>query len=524
MPSGGTKTPIDSAAILQATGQVSGYGRVSYSVAGVDTAWMSPGQPLQPLADDPKFQTRGRLFDFPVNVNMVPRTRTNEQVTFEQLRALADNWDLLRTVIENEKDNLAKLKWKFKPKDEKDQPDDRCTALTELFQMPDGEHVWEDWLRMILEDMLVIDAATIFPVSNKGGDAIYGFEPVDGATIKRIIDGTGRTPLPPSPAYQQIMKGIQTVEYTRDQLIYRPRNIRTNRIYGFSPVEQIVMTINIALRRQVNTLSYYTEGNVPDLIFGVPSTWQPDQIKQFQDWWDALNSGQTKHKGRFVPDGVKPYNTKDITLKDDFDEWLARIVCFAFSTAPTPFIKQVNRATAQSAQEDAQAEGLLPRMNWVRNLINYIVWKYFGFKDLEFDWDMEAALDPLEAAQIDDINVRNATSSVDEIRQKRGDKPIGMGPAVFTATGPVPVTDFDKQQAEQAKQSAALAEQMANRPAPEPGPDPSDPNAKPTNEGAPAGANDKPPTDQPADGTSKFAAPYLKKKTLTSAPIRKRVM
>ena len=37
--------------------------------------------------------------------------------------------------------------------------------------------------------------------------------------------------------------------------------------------------------------------------------------------------------------------------KDEFDEWLARIVCYAFSLPPTAFIRQVNRATAETRRK-----------------------------------------------------------------------------------------------------------------------------------------------------------------------------
>ncbi|MCQ8219679.1 hypothetical protein NQH47_00005, partial [Burkholderia pseudomallei] len=111
----------------RATGQTPNYGVVDsrYVIQGTNTAWMSPGPGLPPLTEFPGAQTRGRQFDFPVNVNLIPRARTYEQVSFDQLRALADNCDILRLVIENEKDNLAALKWKFKPIDTKKKPDDR---------------------------------------------------------------------------------------------------------------------------------------------------------------------------------------------------------------------------------------------------------------------------------------------------------------------------------------------------------------------------------------------------------------
>ncbi len=44
---------------------------------------------------------------------------------------------------------------------------------------------------------------------------------------------------------------------------------------------------NIALRRQLWQLDYYTEGSIPDAPIGVPTNWTPEQIKQFQDYWDT---------------------------------------------------------------------------------------------------------------------------------------------------------------------------------------------------------------------------------------------
>jgi hypothetical protein len=41
-----------------------------------------------------------------------------------------------------------------------------------------------------------------------GWRELFALEPVDGATIRRVLDNTGRTPLPPDPAYQQIIKGL----------------------------------------------------------------------------------------------------------------------------------------------------------------------------------------------------------------------------------------------------------------------------------------------------------------------------
>ncbi|HXT06164.1 MAG TPA: hypothetical protein VN715_04415 [Roseiarcus sp.] len=67
---------------------------------------------------------------------------------------------------------------------------------------PDRRHDFSTWLRMLVEDMLVIDAVTIYPRYARSG-AVYSLDVIDGATIKPLIGDDGRAPAAPDPAYQQ---------------------------------------------------------------------------------------------------------------------------------------------------------------------------------------------------------------------------------------------------------------------------------------------------------------------------------
>jgi hypothetical protein len=60
---------------------------------------------------------------------------------------------------------------------------------------------------MLLEDLLVIDAATIYPRYSRAG-GLYSLDVIDGATIKPLIGEDGRAPDAPDPAYQQILQGV----------------------------------------------------------------------------------------------------------------------------------------------------------------------------------------------------------------------------------------------------------------------------------------------------------------------------
>jgi hypothetical protein len=40
-------------------------------------------------------------------------------------------------------------------------------------------------------------------------------------------------------------------------------------------------------------------------------------------------------------------------LKSEYDEWPARIICFAFSISPTAFVNMMNRATSDNLSREA---------------------------------------------------------------------------------------------------------------------------------------------------------------------------
>ncbi|MGO4872964.1 MAG: hypothetical protein ACLPGW_20580 [Roseiarcus sp.] len=96
---------------------------------------------------------------------------------------------------------------------------------------------------------------------------------------------------------------MPAADFSSDELLYLPRNVRAHRLYWHSPVEQIALTVNIALRRDMATLDYYRAGSTPDAFATLPKDWTIDQIRQFQDYFDALMSGNSARRRmiKFMP-------------------------------------------------------------------------------------------------------------------------------------------------------------------------------------------------------------------------------
>ena len=441
---------------------------VRYAVTGVGpNDWFGPSQPMQPVAQE---QAEGRVLDYRTGYNLLqrPREETESGITFHQLRAISEACNFLRLVIETRKDQMEKLSFAIQPRLQVGQKpserqsrrltDKRIAEIETFLHRPDAHNNWTTWLRQLVEEILVTDAVTIYRRRNKGGQ-LYALQQLDGATIKRIIDDQGLTPAPPDVAYQQILHGVAAADYTADQLLYLPRNRRIHRLYGFSPVEQVVMTVNIALRRSVAQLNYFTEGNIPEALISCPPQWTGQQVREMQEIFDDMLSGDlaARSKAKFIPGGMNVQFMKEALLKDDFDEWLVRIICYAFSVSPTPFTKQTNRATAESVHQAALQEGLFPLQNWVKGLIDRVLAEDFDAPDLEFSWNDDPAIDPTQAMAINTGYVAAGLKTRNEVRSELGLDPVPNGDEVTITAGNTVTRLSDALLANQASTQQAAA-------------------------------------------------------------------
>ncbi len=154
---------------------------------------------------------------------------------------------------------------------------------------------------------------------------------IDGATIKRVLQYRFARPLPPETAYQQILHLVcRRLITRRTSWFLTVRAIIEAKVYGYSPVEQIIMTVNnIALKRQIHALEYYTAGSVPDALSVCWKAGRLDDIQRFQEYWDLLLS-ETAERRKCVSCRELARNfkeTKQPPLKDVYDANGWRVVC-----------------------------------------------------------------------------------------------------------------------------------------------------------------------------------------------------
>jgi hypothetical protein len=435
---GAVSTDVAPAITAQVSGQQTG-APITGIVQNTGADWFGPLNPMAPIA--PR-EVSGRRFDFPVGYNLATTPRPYEAVSFHTLRALADNCDLARLAIETRKDQMARLPWSIQPKTYLDGTQaegnpDTIQEITSFFQKPDGITPWRTWVRILLEDLFVLDAPTLYPKRTRGGK-LLALQPIDGATIARVIDDWAGTPLPPAPAYKQILKGLPAVYYTADELIYAPRNPRAHKAFGFGPIEQILTTVSTAIQRGIFTLQYFTEGNEPEGLIGTPKEWTADQIAKMQGLWDQRMAGNNAERRRmqFVPGEVgKTYVAlKQPELSGKFDEWLARVICFAFSISPQAFVSMMNRATAESAHDAALEEGLAPLQTWLKDVVDQVIARHWS-DEYEFVWADDREIDPVQQQAVITGYVTDGIWTINEGRDMLGKPPMEGGDKLLLKTG-----------------------------------------------------------------------------------------
>jgi hypothetical protein len=296
-----------------------------------------------------------------------------------------------------------------------------------------------------LEEILVTDALTLYPLTDRARRPL-GLIQIDGATIYPVVDSLGRPPLPPEIAYQQIVHGQVETEFTLPELWYRPRHARPDCPYGRSPTEMVLLTVNLALRSQLYDLTYYTEGSIPEGIYAVPG-YDNAELNDLQENWDAVLAGddQARRRMRFAPEG-QYQATKDRSWSYEFQEWLARVIAWAFGVSPMPIAKVMNRATAEQMESSALESGVRPVAEWVAEIFTDYLQGPLGLTDLKFVFGSDETEDGSLVYQRNVAYAGHAGLTLNEFFEQTGSKALegeaGELRLIDTPTGPVFLQDL----------------------------------------------------------------------------------
>lgn len=488
----------------------------------------NPGQPLYPQPINPTRQdthrAEPRVWEYPVSWNL--RYSSNKLIPWKTLRDAADA-PIVRQCIKTRQKALTGLDWDVTISqdainDLKKQGASTAEAtdalrqklapeidrLAAFWRRPDAQQGlnFASWLWQLMEEQLVLDAVAIYPRYTYGRD-LLGLRTIDGSTIKPLLDADGARPEPPFPAYQQILYGFPRGEYvaevdtdgivepgmTADQLIYQRREVRVWTPYGFSPVEQALVDVDLYLKRHGWMRSEYDDGVTPEMVLKNLGTnqWTPQQTLEYERDYNDQQAGQTaqRMRARVLPPGLEPAQLANIPerYKAEYDLHLIKLVASHFDVPITELGFSEAKGLGSSGWSEGQESvnyrgGTLPDAKWWGSLLTEIQRIHLGAPaELEFKFLGLDEEDEQIADQVSEARVKSGRLTVNEDRDRLGlprfDIPEADIPLVMTGRSVIPLEG-----------AIAAAEAAAKPPAPGGGP------------GGPGGAPEQNPGDEGDQG------------------------
>lgn len=341
--------------------------------------------------------------------------------------------------------------WEFKPR-----------ARRNLRRDP-----FQTFMAKLVRDSLTMDSAAIETEMKRdrslGIDGLYA---VDGSTIRLCTE----------QGYQgddeifalQVVQGRISTAYTRDQLIYEPRNPRTDvRLagYGYSETELLVRVVTGFLNAMTYNTKGFDENAIPKGLLHLSGSYSTEDLAAFKRYWNAsvkgvnnawslpvMVSADQESKASFERFGVE-FNEMF------FAKWmtfLTSIACAIHGMAPDEinfesFAAQKSSLSGSDTTEklaDSKDKGLRPLLGYFEGLLTDYVVTDFGEKYC-FRF---TGLDPADAAQ--EWEKKKMMLSLDELRAESGldaypVKELGQAPLNPSLIGPWMQMTQQPEQAEQ---------------------------------------------------------------------------
>ena len=395
------------------------------------------------------------------NAQYFNKVKPGGQSTYEVLRNLSRFYEGARACINIKKSQITQLEYDFMPLDEADKTDySKVVPMAKQWLRSIGGHniSFSKFMDKVVEDFLVIDGVSLYKNKTFGG-ALANLTVIDPTTIKLRVDESGNTPVPPDIAFEQWFRGNLHAKFTTDQMYYFMLNPHSDSPYGLSPLETLVIIAESALKGNLYTQGWFTDGTVPAGFLSVPLEWNLDQINAYSEWLDTRMAGDSRNQNKLLPiyQGMEYTPAKDFDFSNmqPFLEWLLKLTDSLFGVMPQELglTDTVNKATSEEQGEIAKRNSIKGFAIELEEIINTIMHEQpliltengkptqefvmpngLVYKFLDLD-PKDEAMD----AQIAQGNINMGMIGINEWRSQKGLEPIegGEEPFIMTPQGPI---------------------------------------------------------------------------------------
>ncbi len=294
------------------------------------------------------------------------------------------------------------------------------------------------FMAKFIRDTLVLDSAPIETEFKRDRTlGLDGFYAVDGATLRLCSEDGYRGD--DEIFALQVIQGNVRAAYTYDDLIYVPRNPRTdvsNGGYGMSEVELLVRVVTGFLNAMTYNQKYFDSNAIPKGLLHLSGNYSQDDIVSFKRYWNSMVKGINNAWSLPVmvskdQDSRASFENFGVDANEImFAKWmtfLTSIICAIYGIAPDEinfesFTAGTSSLSGSDTEEkliNSKDKGLRPLLAHCEDIISDYILAEFGDKYV-FRF---TGLDEKTPAQ--EWTEEVATSTWDELRQRRNKQPVG---------------------------------------------------------------------------------------------------
>lgn len=381
------------------------------------------------------------------------------QFTFDSMRAMVEQTPILNAVVMTRQRQVARFcrpqragkgpGFKIVSREKMDNVDENEKQTMDLLQSFILNSGWEkrprhrmrmkrdsfaNMMAKLVRDSLTMDSMAIETEWKRdkslGLDGLYA---VDGATI-RLCTEEGYQGEDEIFALQVVQGNVRAV-YTYDDLIYVPRNPRTDVIaggYGIAETELLIRVVTGFLNAFTYNTKYFDSNAIPRGVLNLYGNYSDEDISAFKRYWNGMTKGinnawtlpvmvskDAESAAKFENFGA---DVDDVM----FAKWmtfLSSIICAIYGIAPDEInFESFSAGTTSSLSGDDTEEklvhskdkGLRPLLAYLEDTISEYVISEFSDK-YAFEW---AGLDEEDPKTV--FERQKLTLSVNEMRALDG--------------------------------------------------------------------------------------------------------
>lgn len=338
-----------------------------------------------------------------------------------------------RRAINRIKDSVAMLPWRVVAGDETRSSQAQSEVLARCLASPNTSDNFVSLVEQFVEDALVTGAGVIEQAASTDPARPVWLWPVDATTIRPVVKWDGD---PQSVRFLQalgytggsILADINARQLKAADIVYMRLNGSTESPYGYGPLE--IAYDAISWKLGVGRYASNAAGNVqPQNLIYVGQVSSQDEIQAFRAYWrnEVEGQGQTPIIGGPVaPDVIKLHAGTDEALYLKWQEFLIREIATGFQLSPQSLgiERDVNRSTAEAAEDRDWDSAIKPMALRVEARINRDVLRAHGFANLKFAFDGLDREDEQAISEIYQTEYENNAITPNEYRARKGLAPL----------------------------------------------------------------------------------------------------